>query len=73
MPNEYINSVVSQPPRQAHLGVIDEISPLTQPVERFSLQANMETTSRDMVLKIIIDVILLGIRKCSNSFTIRSK
>lgn len=66
MPNEYINSVVSQPQRQAHLGEIGDISPLTQPVERFSLQVNMETfTSRNMALKIFIDVILLGIRKCN--------
>ena len=62
MSNEATNTVVVSPQRDTQQPtVLSEISPLTH-VENFS-EAAMETSNRNLVLKIIIDVILIAIRK----------
>lgn len=68
MPNEYTGSVVTRPRDTQQRASINEISPLTHSqslryFDNFSPQNNMETSSRNIVLKIIFDVILLGTRK----------
>lgn len=76
--NEYVNTVVIIPPSATHqlsaTTTTTEISPLThsqssQQFNNFSQNktghqlVNMETSSRNLVSKIILDFILMGTRK----------
>lgn len=75
--NEYVNTVVIIPPSETHqlsATTTTEISPLThsqssQQFNNFSQNktghqlVNMETSSRNLVSKIILDFILMGTRK----------
>lgn len=71
MPNERTHSVVIRSRETQHQqpSNINEISPLThysqslRYYDNFSQQNNMETSNRNIMLKIMLDVILLAIRK----------
>lgn len=61
--NEYVNTVVILPPSETH-----QLSATTTTEDNFSqnevgYHVNMETSSRNVVLKIILDFFLMATRK----------